>query len=129
MTTHRSLNKLEFKAHMSIHNKVEVPEEEMQGSHYTRDRFGKKQRVQVSPKERRSGGKKLAPVIIVACLLTGLSQAEAARNTDVQVESSALGVLLDRQVNKPEERFGIPLDESKEIGLNENGDPNLNVRF
>lgn len=42
MTTHRSLNKLEFKAHMSIHNLVEVvPEKKPQTGHYTRDRFGK----------------------------------------------------------------------------------------
>jgi hypothetical protein len=46
MTTHRSLNKLERKAHMSIHNTVEVVEEELiENVNYTRDRFGKKHKV------------------------------------------------------------------------------------
>ena len=46
MTTHRSLNKLERKAHMSLHNIVEVtdaPPSDTGG--FTRDRFGKKQSV------------------------------------------------------------------------------------
>ena len=45
VTTHRSLNKLEFKAHMSIHNKVEVSEGETHEASHTRDRFGKKHRI------------------------------------------------------------------------------------
>ena len=43
MPTKRSLNKMEFKAHMSIHDSTEVKDEEIQEErHYTRDRFGKK---------------------------------------------------------------------------------------
>ena len=43
MATIRSLNKLEFKAHMSIHNSAEVKEEEAhEAQQFTRDRFGKK---------------------------------------------------------------------------------------
>lgn len=46
MSTHRSLNKLEFKAHMSIHNFVEVNDsEEPKDENSTRDRFGKKHRI------------------------------------------------------------------------------------
>ncbi|MBI3252852.1 MAG: hypothetical protein HYZ52_06050 [Candidatus Omnitrophica bacterium] len=45
MTTHRSLNKLEFKAHMSIHNVVEVKDEESKEKGFTRDRLGKKHPV------------------------------------------------------------------------------------
>lgn len=45
MTTHRSLNKLERKAHMNLHQTREVtPETEAEKSN-TRDRFGKKHKV------------------------------------------------------------------------------------
>ena len=131
MTTHRSLNKLEFKAHMSIHNKVEVSEAQIQGSHTTRDRFGKKQSVTPAREKRRRSAKKILIIaIVLASALTGVVSVQAgSRNTDVRIESAPLDVLLDRQINVPEDRFAIPLDDSKELGLNENGDPNLNVRF
>ncbi len=47
MAAHRSLNKLERKAHMSIHNHLDVAEESALVSSYTRDRFGKKHDVAV----------------------------------------------------------------------------------
>lgn len=47
MTTHRSLNKLERRAHMSIHNTLEVTGENHNELSYTRDRFSKKQTVSV----------------------------------------------------------------------------------
>ena len=50
MVTRRSLNKLERKAHMSIHDTKEVKEEKESLSHYTKDRFGKKH--EVLPKNR-----------------------------------------------------------------------------
>ena len=43
MVTHRSLNKLERKAHMNIHNTIEVTDEDKTAKSFTRDRFGKKQ--------------------------------------------------------------------------------------
>lgn len=46
MSTNRSLNKLEFKAHMSIHDKVVVSDDAQKlESSYTRDRFGKNQAI------------------------------------------------------------------------------------
>ena len=45
MVTRRSLNKLERKAHMNIHNTVEVTDEDKAAKSFTRDRFGKKQAV------------------------------------------------------------------------------------
>jgi hypothetical protein len=45
MTTHRSLTKLERKAHMSIHNTAEVRDENAPEMAYTRDRFGKRQSI------------------------------------------------------------------------------------
>ena len=68
MTTHRSLNKLEFRAHMSIHDKVAVSEEGSQGPHYTRDRFGKTQRVSIAPRPRRRS-KKISLGAIALCVL------------------------------------------------------------
>ena len=51
MTTHRSLNKLERKAHMSLHNTLEVTGQECDELSYTRDRFGKKHSVSTSQHE------------------------------------------------------------------------------
>ena len=52
MVTHRSLNKLEFKAHMSIHNKVEVLlDKKPKTGRSTRDRFGKLHDVKPAEKE------------------------------------------------------------------------------
>ena len=45
MVTHRSLNKLERKAHMNIHNTIEVSDEDKASKSFTRDKFGKKQAV------------------------------------------------------------------------------------
>ena len=47
MTTNRSRNKLERKAHMNIHNTIEVTDDNSQFKElaFTRDRFGKKQKV------------------------------------------------------------------------------------
>jgi len=43
MGTNRSLNKLERRAHRSIHDTVEVTDEAKTAKSFTRDRFGKKQ--------------------------------------------------------------------------------------
>lgn len=51
MATHRSLNKLERKAHMSIHNHLDVVEEPVLVSSYTRDRFGKKHDISIFLRE------------------------------------------------------------------------------
>ena len=50
MATHRSLNKLERKAHQSLHDMVEVHEdEEFKTGGATRDRFGKRHLVKAAP--------------------------------------------------------------------------------
>ena len=55
MTTHRSLNKLERRAHMSIHNKVEVPEAgEPRQTSYARDRFGKKHGISTGASDKKA---------------------------------------------------------------------------
>lgn len=45
MVTRRSLNKLERKAHMSIHHTKEVKDGDEPLSSFTKDRFGKKHKV------------------------------------------------------------------------------------
>ena len=46
MTTHRSLSKLERKAHQSLHTLVEITEEkEFRSGGATRDRFGKQHMI------------------------------------------------------------------------------------
>jgi len=45
MVTRRSLNKLERKAHMSIHHTKEVKDGDESLSSFTKDRFGKKHKV------------------------------------------------------------------------------------
>lgn len=52
MTTHRGLTKLERRAHMNIHFTKEIREPNKQVG-YTRDRFGKKQRVEGIPRRKR----------------------------------------------------------------------------
>ena len=55
MTTHRSLNKLERKAHMNIHFIKDVAEDEEAKVklHYTRDRLGKKHEIEVHERPRK----------------------------------------------------------------------------
>ena len=43
MVTRRSLNKLERKAHMSLHDTIGLTNEEKNGKSFSWDRFGKKQ--------------------------------------------------------------------------------------
>ncbi len=45
MVARRSLTKLERRAHMSLHNTVDVDEDSKDESSYTKDRFGKKQKI------------------------------------------------------------------------------------
>jgi len=138
MPTHRSLNKLEFKAHMNIHNVVEVKEGESHDSNFTRDRFGKDHRLQNedgTSRIRRSRRilKGMVWAVIFGSALCGhawASESSPGRNTDIKVDSGDFDDLfLDQKLNPPQERFGLPVDGSTAIEINEDGDPNLNMRF
>ena len=138
MATHRSLNKLEFKAHMSIHNFVEVKEGETHDSNFTRDRFGKNHCLQNEDgtfRIRRSLRKLkvLAWAAVLgpaACGHVWAAELPLTRNTDIKVESGDFDeIYLDEKLNPPEEKFGLSVDESTAIGINEDGDPNMNMRF
>ena len=136
MSTNRSLNKLEFKAHMSIHNKVAVPDEETHESNYTRDRFQKKHRIsddEGSSRIRRIKKSLAVLALLPAAQLFMCSVALMAKpNTDIRVDSSELGGTdLDSRlhVNSDEDKFGIHVNESTAVGFNEDGDPNLSMRY
>jgi hypothetical protein len=127
MTTHRSLNKLEFKAHMSIHNFTDVPEQESAGSNGTRDRFGKTHRLseEDGTLRIRAKSRKKAPaaLLLAVCLWGGAAwAANANQSCNVQIESSMDDSWLNERREK-HEKFGIPLNESDKVGFNEDGDP------
>jgi hypothetical protein len=122
---------------MSIHNKVAVPEEEMRGSHYTRDRFGKKHdisNVNGSLRVRRVKKNLLVLALLPTVpLLWGSAtlMAQSGRNTNVQIESSSLDEwTIDDKLNTPQDEKPIFYDDgSTSVGFNENGDPNMSMRF
>src|SRR3989338_7985131 len=95
MPTHRSRNKLEFKAHMNIHDVVEVKEGESHNSNFTRDRFGKDHRLQNedgTSRIRRSRRKLKAMAWAVTfgsalCSHALALESSAGRNTDIKVDS------------------------------------------
>ncbi len=139
MATHRSLNKLEFKAHMSIHNMADVREEECHEANYTRDRFGKNHRLAeedgTSRLKKRSP--KLGAVVALVTLSLPVSLAladtrpvESGPGPNVRVESGDVDELWANHVTSgKKEPFGLPVDEKTSVGINEDGDPSLNMRF
>jgi len=133
MATHRSLNKLEFKAHMSIHNKVEVPEGESHDANYTRDRFGKNHLLSDadgSPRVRR-GKKPLLALVLVPTASIFLAHGPAfACGTDVKIESEdVVGTLMNEKTSPPKDDYSIYKDGDSSIGFNEDGDPNMKLSF
>ena len=151
MATHRSLNKLEFKAHMSIHNFTEVPEGETHETRNgTRDRFGKTHPLTNEDGSPRLGAREnllkvLALVVFLSPFFftsahadefdpayTGPTETAAPKHsTDVQVGTDGLDAnsWLNEKYNKPEDKFAIPMGESTTLGFNEDGDPSVGTRF
>jgi len=136
---------------MSIHNFTEVPEAEThEARNRTRDRFGKSHALSNEDGSSRVEVRKRRLKALVLALLTAgpffcaaaqaaegesavdmLSQTPPRRNTDVQVGSDNLDTndWLDKKLNKPEDKFGIPIDGNTSIGFNDDGDPNVGMRF
>ena len=139
MATHRSLNKLEFKAHMSIHNFKDVEESETHDSDRTRDRFGKEHRLSDHDgtprlKRRQSKLAVLAAAAFFSSFFCGWACADEPAphsNTDIRVETEGLDAnsWLNQKFNQPEDEFGIPINESSKIGFNDDGDPNMSTQF
>lgn len=151
MATHRSLNKLEFRAHMSIHNFKDVEEGEVhEFSRSTRDRFGKTHRLNNEDGSSRLRRSKNTAILITLLSLSsffttavsfagdaasseGLSASDslsARSNTNIRVETEGLDAhSWLNQKGEPEEKFGIPLNDSSAVGFNEDGDPSMSTRF
>ncbi len=138
MTTHRSLNKLEFKAHMSIHNMVDVPENESRDTNFTRDRFGKRHLLVNEDGTPRIRIKRL-PVALIFLFLVSmigpLAHAEDERRNrqlgpNVQMTSEEIGSAWDRlPTREKDEEFSFVKSGDTALGFNENGDPSLSTRF
>jgi hypothetical protein len=130
MTTHRSLNKLEFKAHMSIHNFTDVAEGEAHESrNKTRDRFGKDHSLTEEDGSPRLNFRRKA-VLVFALLTAFASPALASRSTDVKFDSEGTANdWLNEKYNEEKTDFSIPLDSNTSLGFNEDGDPAVGTRF
>ena len=136
MATYRSLNKLEFKAHMNIHNFVEVPDAEQKGSAYTHDRFGKKHHLRTKSGRQRVYPVKKAALAIVAAVLWSVSPARPAqatvtpKSTNIQVDSRDLEPFsLNDRIGGKRGETTFYQDENKKLGINEDGDPSVSMRF
>ncbi len=142
MATHRSLNKLEFKAHMSIHNFVEVPEGETHESRaYTRDRLGKKHLLADENGDARVGNlrKKTAAALLFLCLAAGTAFAETIQSESGYVKKKGPNVSVssgDAEVhsvsnwmndNDPKPTFYQ--NGSTAASFNDDGEPNVSTRF
>lgn len=140
MSAHRSLNKLERKAHMNIHNTVEVTGNEMDAKCFTRDRFGKRQALQKNDGQKNNMFMKrvLAAVFLMGlCFATPLAVAGETvgrslshKSTNVIISSSDLEPFsLNKKTESEEKRPTFYSDDKANIDINENGDPNLNMHF
>ena len=114
---------------MSLHNTVEVKEEpSCDGSEnrpYTRDRFGKKHPL------NHPLDKKILTILLFVALFNGsMAWAEGGRNTNISVDSSELGpVSINDKVKTKQDRQSLQIDEDVSLGFNEDGDPNVGMRF
>lgn len=126
---------------MSIHNIVDVKESESHDSGATRDRFGKNHLLQNEDGSSRiQRSRRKFKIFVWAALLSQFFCGQARsvesetpsvrRNTNITIEGTDFDDLfLDQKIITPQDKFAIPVDESTAIGINEDGDPNLNMRF
>ena len=143
MSTHRSLNKLEFKAHMSIHNFVEVPEGEVHESKaFTRDRLGKKHLLVDESGASRIGNlrkKTAAAALSFIFLWAAPAGAEGIYSKDelvrkkgpnVQVSSSDVEIRsVSSWMNDNDTKPELYQTGSSALNFSESGDPNVSTRF
>ncbi len=137
VTTHRSLNKLEFKAHMSIHNFVDVPEEQTLGASFTRDRFGKNHSLKNEDGSLKLDCSRLKVKVLsafafffmISCAAV-LASEGSLKNTNVTIDSEDdSDSTWNKKFNGGEEKFGFNVDSSTSVGFNEDGDPSMSRRF
>lgn len=131
MSTHRSLNKLEFKAHMSIHNFVEVPDGELhESADFTRDRLGKKHLLKDESGQPRVGNlRKKAATAVLALIFLGAVPAYA-KGPNTQVSSGDPEVRSASEwMNDSDPKLNFYESDSTKVGFNDDGDPNVSTRF
>lgn len=114
---------------MSLHNTVEVnedlPSDGQEIRPYTRDRFGKKHAVM-----RNLDKKILALFLLIILFDASLVWAEGLRKTNISVDSSELGpVSINDKVKTKQDKRSLQIDEDVSLGFNEDGDPNVGMRF
>ena len=134
MTTRRSLNKLERKAHMSIHNTVEVTEEMAKETGNTRDRFGKKHEV---PQTKRRANPAFLCKTIVALFLCIVcagrtylfadGPAVDHKSVNVVVDSAEQPLSVDKKTD-PEQKPSYQ-DSNTSVSLDSDSGPNMNMKF
>ena len=115
---------------MSLHNTVEVLDDAGKGAQtqpYTRDRFGKKHSV-----ENVLNKKVLVSSLFLIFLTSAAGFAEGLRNTNISVDSSEIGPISINEKIKTKQDKGkqsLQLDENVALGFNDDGDPNVGMRF
>ena len=143
MATHRSLNKLEFKAHMSIHDFVAVPEGELhEAAAFTKDRLGKKHLLVDEHGASRVGNLRKKTVALAAALFflclgsleassqEGPPELSKKKGPNVQVSNADPEVhSVDSWMNKDDDKPVFYKDASTAVGFNDDGDPNVSTRF
>ncbi len=142
MATHRSLNKLEFKAHMSIHNFVDVPEEELHESNaFTKDRLGKKHLLsddtgvsRITSLRRKAAASAITLLMLSAVPACAEAESEEVfvkrKGPNIQVSSADPEVSsVDSWMNASDEKPVIYQDGNTAVGFNSDGDPNVSTRF
>ena len=133
MTTHRSLNKLEYRAHMSIHNTAEVGtgEYESHDSAYTRDRLGRHHRLFEGDGTSRIFKPASVLAAVSAFLILCGTACAVPENVSISSEDLDQKTFNDRLGNSDpkEEKFSIFDDGYHSLGFNEDGDPSLATRF
>ncbi len=131
MATHRSLNKLEFKAHMSIHSFVEVPDGELhESADFTRDRLGKKHLLKDESGQPRVGNlRKKAVIAALVLMFLGVGPVHA-KGPNTQVSSGDPEVRSASEwMNDKDPKPTFYESGSTRVGFNDDGDPNVSTRF
>ena len=118
---------------MSIHDTLDVPDDaaahEGAGSCFTRDRFGKKHKVELKNMKKNIAlflsvflGSQLGPL--------GPARADSHKSTNIRVDSAELEPFsaFERKT-EPEGKPVFYSDGATTVGFNDDGEPNVGTRF
>jgi len=136
MTTHRSLNKLERRAYMSIHNMAEVPEaEKPRETSTTRDRFGKIHGIPKIARTRRPNmlGRSIVSALLFFLLsptsfLPSSFAGEVHKGPNVTVDSRDLEPFGTVQ-KKDSDKVVFYEDEKVVFGINDDAEAGVGMPF